>query len=136
MIESCYKEAKRVLTKNKKQLTELAESLLDKEVIFKEDLVRIFGERPGEEKSKDESEDEILKKVKLSQKKWSILKTSNQLFELEMMKGFLIENGINAIVMNKQDSSYQMFGDGELLVKEEDVKRAKELLNKTNERNA
>ena len=61
MIESCYKEAKRVLTKNKKQLTELAESLLDKEVIFKEDLVRIFGERPGEEKSKDESEDEILK---------------------------------------------------------------------------
>ena len=72
----------------------------------------------------------------MSQKKWSILKTSNQLFELEMMKGFLIENGINAIVMNKQDSSYQMFGDGELLVKEEDVKRAKELLNKTNERNA
>lgn len=64
------------------------------------------------------------------------MKTSNQLFELEMMKGFLIENGINAIVMNKQDSSYQMFGDGELLVKEEDVKRAKELLNKTNERNA
>ena len=77
-----------------------------------------------------------MKKVKLSQKKWSILKTSNQLFELEMMKGFLIENGINAIVMNKQDSSYQVFGDGELLVKEEDVKRAKELLNKTNERNA
>ena len=72
----------------------------------------------------------------MSQKKWSILKTSNQVFELEMMKGFLIENGINAIVMNKQDSSYQMFGDGELLVKEEDVKRAKELLNKTNERNA
>ena len=72
----------------------------------------------------------------MSQKKWSILKTSNQLFELEMMKGFLIENGINAIVMNKQDSSYQMFGDGELLVKEEDVKRAKELLNQTNERNA
>ena len=72
----------------------------------------------------------------MSQTKWSILKTSNQLFELEMMKGFLIENGINAILMNKQDSSYQMFGDGELLVKEEDVKRAKELLNKTNERNA
>ena len=72
----------------------------------------------------------------MSQKKWSILKTSNQLFELEMMKGFLIENEINAIVMNKQDSSYQMFGDGELLVKEEDVKRAKELLNKTNERSA
>ncbi|MBJ09984.1 MAG: hypothetical protein CMP66_00795 [Flavobacteriales bacterium] len=77
-----------------------------------------------------------MKKAKLSQTKWKILKTSNQVFELEMMKGFLLENGINAIVMNKQDSSYQVFGEGELLVKEGDVERAKELLNQTNERNA
>ena len=48
------KEAKRVLIEHKVQLTELAESLLEKEVIFKEDLVRIFGERPGEETSKYE----------------------------------------------------------------------------------
>ena len=67
--------------------------------------------------------------------KWSILKTSNQLFELEMMKGFLLENGIDAVVMNKQDSSYQVFGEGELLVKEKDVKYARELLNQSNERN-
>ncbi len=77
-----------------------------------------------------------MKKAKLSQTKWKILKTSNKVFELEMMKGFLFENGINAIVMNKQDSSYQVFGEGELLVKEGDVERAKELLNQTNERNA
>ena len=77
-----------------------------------------------------------MKKAKLSQTKWKILKTSNKVFELEMMKGFLLENGINAIVMNKQDSSYQVFGEGELLVKEGDVERAKELLNQTNERNA
>lgn len=77
-----------------------------------------------------------MKKAKLSQTKWKILKTSNQVFELEMMKGFLLENGINAIVMNKQDSSYQVFGEGELLVKEGDVERAEELLNQTNERNA
>ena len=77
-----------------------------------------------------------MKKAKLSQTKWKILKTSNKVFELEMMKGFLFENGINAIVMNKQDSSYQVFGEGELLVKEGDLERAKELLNQTNERNA
>ena len=52
------------------------------------------------------------RQAKTSQMKWSILKTSNQLFELEMMKGFLIENGIDAVVMNKQDSSYQVFGEG------------------------
>ena len=71
----------------------------------------------------------------MNQKKWSILKTSNQVFELEMMKGFLLENGIDAVVMNKQDSSYQVFGEGELLVKEKDVKYAEELLNQSDERN-
>ena len=72
----------------------------------------------------------------MSQTKWSILKASNQVFELEMMKGFLLENGIDAVVMNKQDSSYQVFGEGELLVKEEDVQRAEELLNQSDERDA
>ena len=72
----------------------------------------------------------------MSQAKWSILRASNQVFELEMMKGFLLENGIDAVVMNKQDSSYQVFGEGELLVKEEDAQRAEELLNQSNERDA
>jgi len=51
------------------------------------------------------------------------------------MKGFLLENGIDAVVMNKQDSSYQVFGEGELLVKKEDVQRAEKLLNQSDERN-
>ena len=72
----------------------------------------------------------------MNQTKWSILKASNQVFELEMMKGFLLENGIDAVVMNKQDSSYQVFGEGELLVKEEEVQRAEELLNQSDERDA
>ena len=40
--------------KHKKKLEELANYLLEKEVIFKEDLVRIFGERPFEEKISQE----------------------------------------------------------------------------------
>jgi hypothetical protein len=38
------------LKKHKKKLEELANYLLEKEVIFKEDLVRIFGDRPFEDK--------------------------------------------------------------------------------------
>lgn len=72
----------------------------------------------------------------MSQTKWRILKESNQVFELEMMKGFLHENNIDAVVMNKQDSSYKVFGEVELLVKEEDVQRAEELLNHSDERDA
>ena len=46
LIEGAYVRAKDILTKNKNLLTLLAEKLLDKEVIFKEDLEIIFGKRP------------------------------------------------------------------------------------------
>ena len=52
-----------------------------------------------------------------------------------MTKGFLLENGIDAVIMNKQDSSYQLFGEAELLVKEEDVQLAEKLLNQSDDRN-
>jgi len=46
MIEAQYLRAIDVLEKNKDKLIELAERLLEKEVIFKEDLEKIFGVRP------------------------------------------------------------------------------------------
>jgi cell division protease FtsH len=48
LIEAQYARAIKVLEKNKDKLTELAERLLEKEVIFKEDLEKIFGKRPFE----------------------------------------------------------------------------------------
>jgi cell division protease FtsH len=59
LIEGAYERAKEILRSNRKKLEGLAESLLENEVIFKEDLRRILGERPfasGEEKPKIESE--------------------------------------------------------------------------------
>ena len=49
IVETQFKRAISLLKKHKKKLTELANYLLEKEVIFKEDLVRIFGERPYQE---------------------------------------------------------------------------------------
>ena len=46
IIEKQYKRACDILKKNKSKLSELAKRLLEKEVIFKEDLVKILGERP------------------------------------------------------------------------------------------
>ena len=46
IIEEQYRRAIDVLNENKDKLTELAERLLEKEVIFKEDLEKIFGKRP------------------------------------------------------------------------------------------
>ncbi|MBZ9627685.1 ATP-dependent zinc metalloprotease FtsH [Psychroflexus sp. CAK57W] len=46
LIEEQYLRAINILTENKDKLTKLAELLLEKEVIFKDNLVEIFGERP------------------------------------------------------------------------------------------
>ncbi|MCH1547026.1 MAG: ATP-dependent zinc metalloprotease FtsH [Flavobacteriaceae bacterium] len=46
IIEKQYQRAIKILEDNKSKLTELAEVLLDKEVIFKDNLEKIFGSRP------------------------------------------------------------------------------------------
>lgn len=48
MIEEQYQRAIKLLADNKDKLTELADRLLEKEVIFKDDLEKIFGKRPFE----------------------------------------------------------------------------------------
>jgi len=48
IIEESYLRAQEVLKNNMKGLTELAELLLEKEVIFSEDLERIFGKRKAD----------------------------------------------------------------------------------------
>jgi len=48
IVEEQYARAVAVLQENKDKLIELAERLLEKEVIFKEDLEKIFGNRPFE----------------------------------------------------------------------------------------
>jgi cell division protease FtsH len=46
MVEQAYDKAKQLLTENREKLNQLAEILLQKEVIFREDLEKIFGLRP------------------------------------------------------------------------------------------
>lgn len=48
IIENQYKRAVNLLEKNKDKLTQLAEVLLEKEVIFKDNLEKIFGQRTFE----------------------------------------------------------------------------------------
>jgi len=46
LVNRAYKHAKEILKENRDGLTKLAELLLEKEVIFTEDLENIFGKRP------------------------------------------------------------------------------------------
>lgn len=45
LIEGAYDRAKKILSENKDKLTDLARKLVEKEVIFKEDLELIFGKK-------------------------------------------------------------------------------------------
>lgn len=51
LIDAAYERTKKLLVDNKEQLHALATRLLEKEVIFKEDLEQIFGKRKWEDKS-------------------------------------------------------------------------------------
>ena len=53
MIELEYQRAIEILDNNKEKLTVLADLLLEKEVIFKDDLTKIFGKRPFDDELPD-----------------------------------------------------------------------------------
>jgi cell division protease FtsH len=55
MIDECYKRTRTLLIQHRSQLDQLAKYLLEKEVIFKEDLEIIFGKRPFEDETPRES---------------------------------------------------------------------------------
>ena len=58
IVEKAYQEAIAILTEHRDGLSQLANKLIEEEVIFGEDLERIFGKRPW-----GNSEDEKLKSV-------------------------------------------------------------------------
>lgn len=53
LIEAQYARAKQILTDNRDKLDRLAAKLIEKEVIFKEDLEEILGKRPYEEEKSE-----------------------------------------------------------------------------------
>lgn len=62
LIDNAYERTKKILEDNRDKLTKLAEKLLEKEVIFKEDLEEIFGKRPygeQEEEIKSSTQTEV-----------------------------------------------------------------------------
>lgn len=59
MIEEQYNRAITILKKHKQKLNTLANLLLEKEVIFKDDLLKIFGERPFVKKEEESTNKEV-----------------------------------------------------------------------------
>ena len=62
------------------------------------------------------------------EKGWEKIYFSGDQFQVFIARDLLAENGINAVIMNQKDSSYLTFGDVELYVEEQDVKKSLEIL--------
>ena len=60
---------------------------------------------------------------------WSLIYSSGQLYEIELLSGMLQENEIESIIINKQDSAY-LIGDIELHVRIDSIMKAKTLISK------
>ena len=59
---------------------------------------------------------------------WEMIFSTTLLYRAEIIKGLLEEEGIQCVIVNKQDSSYIAFGEIELFVPREDVLTAKKIM--------
>lgn len=70
----------------------------------------------------------------IMEKDWIRVFASDRSFEAEIIKGMLLENDINAVLLNRQDSSYiqALPGQAEVYVHASQEAQARELISNRN----
>ena len=58
---------------------------------------------------------------------WKVVYTADRFYKAELVQGLLKENGIESIVMNKEDSEF-LVGTVELYVDEADFEKAEKIV--------
>jgi hypothetical protein len=68
------------------------------------------------------------------EKNWIKIFTSTNFYQAEIVKQMLVENQIDTVLLNKQDSSHRTFGDIEVYIHKQDFSSAIEamILNQIN----
>ncbi|MDR1666554.1 MAG: DUF2007 domain-containing protein [Bacteroidales bacterium] len=64
--------------------------------------------------------------------KWKCIYSTNQRYRAEIVKALLAEEDIEAVILDKKDSSYTVFGEIELFVQPENENLAVELIKGAN----
>ena len=59
---------------------------------------------------------------------WEIVFSTNLLYKAEIIRGMLEEEGLQAVIVNKQDSSYISFGEIDIFVPRDQVLNAKQIM--------
>jgi type III secretory pathway lipoprotein EscJ len=61
------------------------------------------------------------------EQRWTTIYTSTNLYQAEILRQALEANGIDAVLLNKKDSSYQ-FGEVQVMVPEADFAASTEII--------
>ena len=69
LTDQQYKRAIKILQENKDKLLLLADQLLEKEVIFKEDLEKIFGQSAADKVAENKTKDSVKPEEKKEEEK-------------------------------------------------------------------
>ena len=67
-------------------------------------------------------------------KGWTKIHITSDRFSGEVIKNMLENHDIACVIIDKKDSAYQVFGEVELYVHQENVIKAKHLINKQQEK--
>jgi hypothetical protein len=59
---------------------------------------------------------------------WTLIYTTTQSFEAELIKQNFSNHNIEAVILNKKDSTYTTFGELEVYIKDEDKAEALNLI--------
>jgi cell division protease FtsH len=87
IVEMSYERAVKILTENKEGLEKLANKLLEKEVIFGEDLENIFGKRPWGDITEIIKDNKVVKKVTRRPRKKAVINKEDDLLNPKNKKG-------------------------------------------------
>ncbi len=87
IVERSYERAVKILSENRAGLEKLANKLLEKEVIFGEDLEHIFGKRPWGDVTEVIKDNKVVKKVTKRTRKKTEIKEEKDMFDPENKAG-------------------------------------------------
>ena len=62
------------------------------------------------------------------EKDWVAIFSTDKEYQAHIVKDMLEENGINSVIINKQDSAYITIGEAEVYVKNDNAVKAKYLI--------